>query len=608
MSIAIYHKRQKDKPTLTYIREVFRDPSTHKPTSHILESFGNVIDDPEAMKLVEKRLQYYQANSGISPSSIAQKIKDLDWDSIPEDPDEAHCIGFAPYLKLWDELGLGKYFKTAGNNSHLPFDLNDYVAFLCCQRIFQPISKVASWRLRNCSAFDFSDIKLKHIYETLDILQRRKESIVEMLNRRTTELVGRDLTVALYDVTTLYFESFDQGGLRYRGMSKEHRTQETQVVLGLLVDADGMPLDYELFPGNTAEIHTMLKVIKDYAKRYGLGQVTVVADAGLNQLLNLHRLQQEGYRYIVNWPPYSKLSEDKQEEFLEPTGWMKGKSEDGLEFGFKEMKTKITKTVRDSSNKTEKQPKGEPVKVDLELRIVGTYSEARKAHDIEVINEKWEKAKKLAAAGPKKYASSTKKGAGSYLKTEIKSVEASEEYHQKKLKWAGYTAVATNIPESEMGGPLIYKTLRQLWKIEYDFRLLKTNLSARPVFVWTDEHIKGHVLMCYISLVLLQLMGRLLKKAKVFLSEAEVAQALGTLYIAPVAALDKTERGLVHYLCIPKDSVDKLLQKEISKTRLAECKKIFMATGIKPLRSLETLRSIKTKLGVKFDLRDDLAG
>lgn len=126
----------------------------------------------------------------------------------------------------------------------------------------------------------------------------------------------RDLTVALYDVSTFYFESFLEGDLRRRGMSKEHRTQETQVVLGLLIDADGVPFTYELFPGNTGEVRTLIEVIEKFQRSYKIKDVIVVADSGLNQLVNLDALQNKGLRFIVGYPPYIKLKVPEQKNCL----------------------------------------------------------------------------------------------------------------------------------------------------------------------------------------------------------------------------------------------------------------------------------------------------
>lgn len=131
----------------------------------------------------------------------------------------------------------------------------------------------------------------------------------------------RDLTIAMYDVSTFYFESFTEDDLRRRGMSKEHRTQETQVVLGLLIDSQGIPFAYELFPGNTAEVHTLLKVVNKFRKQYNIKDVIVVADSGLNQLVNLNQLQELKLKFIVGYPPYVKLSKAKQNELLNEANW-----------------------------------------------------------------------------------------------------------------------------------------------------------------------------------------------------------------------------------------------------------------------------------------------
>ena len=204
------------------------------------------------------------------------------------------------------------------------------------------------------------------------------------------------MTVALYDCTTFYFESFDSDELRARGMSKENRANEVQVVMGLLVDADGTPLDYELFRGNTSEIKTLLQVVRKHKVNSGLGKVTVVADRGLNCKLNLQHLAEEGFDYIVA-QSISRLKKDVKERVLSEENWEHSERFHEDVFKMKRL---------DASPDPER-----------DAGITVTWSLKRHHHDLDVLEELWTKGKELAAKGASAVETSMKHGAREFPKS-----------------------------------------------------------------------------------------------------------------------------------------------------------------------------------------------
>lgn len=136
------------------------------------------------------------------------------------------------------------YFNNYRRNHKLDYDLEKTVFFGCISRLISPSSKACAWRHRQSFIIDFGDIELQRLYDCLDALADHKDKITARLNKSIEALYQRDLTIAMYDVSTFYFESFTEDDLRRRGMSKEHRTQETQVVVGLLIDSEGIPFAY----------------------------------------------------------------------------------------------------------------------------------------------------------------------------------------------------------------------------------------------------------------------------------------------------------------------------------------------------------------------------
>jgi transposase len=591
MAISIVERKIKGGVYISII-DGYRDPITKKPTCRTLKSFGNKAklqaENPNFMQEIEAELRRFRSSS----SAYEERMTERRGNSVAVDGEKVSAEGLgkayeasaAPYFKLWDELDMRRYFTDVGRNYHFPWDLNKTVFYSVFARIMAPESKLSSWNNRNRHIFDFDDLELAHMYECLDVLAGRKKKIIDHLNAAIDKLYKRDFTIALYDVTTFYFESFTEGELRRRGMSKEHRTQETQVVLGLLVDSEGIPFGYELFPGNTAEVGTILKVIKDFRTHYNIGEVTVVADAGLNQLINLEALEDSGFKFIVGYPPYIKLTAKEQEQLLSAENWKSYKTEDGDLWRIKDMPLYLDKTVR---------PKGEDSrKIQLDARIIATFSSRRETHDLDELNKKWKKAKALTAQGLSAVNASNRSGYKSFITSNLESVELNTALYDKRKKWAGYTALLTNIKSEDPQA--IYGLLRQLWRIEDNFRVLKTNLQARPVFVWTDDHIRGHFVLNYIALVMQKVLLRKLRQEGFSYSSKLVSDALRALRVIPLTRLKKANNHL--YQCVSEDGKRRLPDgTEISLEEVAA--NIFKVCGIEPLTELETRGSLTRKFG-----------
>lgn len=598
MSVSVSVKDGK-KYSYVYIVNNFRDPVTKKSTSRIIESCGRKdkleADNPNFMEELEKRADVYRQNPGLLNEKMAKNLVsrasvDKDMNDASDPSDSFSCTP-AVYRLFWEELGLNHYFSNYTRNHKLPYDLDRLAFFLSTERISNPSSKIGAWRRRGASIFDFDDIALNSVYTVLDVLSETKDAIIKRLNKAIDRLFGRDLTIALYDVTTLYFESFVEDEVRQRGRSKEHKTQETQVVLGLLADADGIPLTYEIFPGNTAEVHTLMDVVDRYHEQYPDTDVTVVADSGLNQLINLERLKEKGYKFIVAYPPTSRLSEENRNRILEEDGWSRHETKDGDAWGFKEISLSINKPVADSRT-------GEIVRAKMEARCIVSYSSKRAAYDRRRIDDKWLKACKeyeKSGGNPKSVSRRT------YLKTAKSTVSLNKELHEKHLRWCGYYALFTNIADEPAG--LVYGKLRQLWQIEDNFRMLKSDLQGRPIYVRTPAHIAGHFVLNYLALVIQRLMMKELKAKGLNVSSREIVDALESINIQRKEELRYANSYLYSigcdntYCASAKDAEGKPLKvKELAK-------RIFSAFGIEPLRSLETAESLRKKLRIKMRMR-----
>lgn len=150
-----------------------------------------------------------------------------------------------------------------------------------------PDSKLGQWSRRNTFLYGGSTLKLSHLYRTIDKLEQHRRELIRYINRQIAKHYDRVVTVALYDVTTYWFESQDADTLRNFGFSKDNKINQVQVVMGLLIDQNGIPIDYEFFPGNTSEYGTMIPILRRLKEEYNLRRVIVTADRGLNSGPNL---------------------------------------------------------------------------------------------------------------------------------------------------------------------------------------------------------------------------------------------------------------------------------------------------------------------------------
>lgn len=623
MAISITVKKRKGQEYI-YIIDSFRDPISKRPTTRTLQTYGNkaklLEKNPNAMREIEARLKELQSSSPAYTQALTNNLRNrISVDDTVMQRSRCYNIGHAVYRQIWDEIGIGKYLDNVTRNYKLKYDLEKTIFYGATNRILAPDSKRATAMDRESYLIDFDDVTLGALYRCLDELAKRKDAIIERMNGSIGKLYKRDLTVALYDVTTFYFESFCEdtpknedgttkkwpelteeqrqlGGLRARGMSKEHRTQETQVVLGLLIDSEGVPITYEIFPGNTAETYTLLEVLERFRKQYAIKDVTIIADSGLNSLFNLKQLEERGFKYIVGYPPYIKLNRAQQKAFLAPEGWL-GQIElsTGGSWRYKELALDIEKTA--------KNHEAEAVNVKLEAKLIGTFSQTRYLHDKWELDQKYARAKALVAKGRGAVNASCKTGFKAFISATTEKVELNQDLYRKRELWCGYMALLTNI--KDMTPMQIYMKLRQLWRIEDNFRVMKTNLAARPVYVWKPQHIRGHFMLNYIGLVMQRLMLRNLRAKGLELSCEEVVRALDSIKVNRLRALRKATHHL--YNCTNVQGYASSLATPSGEllplSALAD--KILTLCGLEPPKALETAESLKRKLKLRMPIRAD---
>lgn len=518
-----------------------------QPTSRVIENHGRLdlalLKDPQYVeKLRERVKQQNELEKKTKIELIAKQAAETmqQYRNLARDKantESFHClnIGMSIVKKLWNELSLPATFRYLDRHSRAHYSYNDLVFYRCMSCILAPGSKLKNFYDKDDYILDFNqDISnLRVLYRVLDRLSQDKTSLVHFLGHQVGKLTGRKITAAFYDVTTYEFESQSQSELKDFGLSKANKVNEVQVVMGLLMDENGIPVDYELFKGNTSEFSTLCPIIERLKQTYDLQKVVVVADRGLNSNENLSKLL-EMKCYFVIAQKIKNLGQQVGEKVrTDPWDGVHVDTQTG-EVLYQWRKMEVEKplyetTIDPASGKKTVNRNKETRKLSVTWLV--TYSEARAHKDLANLNRKIEKAQKALSSKQSLTSAKGYKGLIKVPKGQGKP-ELNLEKIRKERQWAGYYAICTNLSDKKHDE--IMKQYRQLWRIEDCFRTSKSYLEARPCFVWTDEHINGHFLSCYISLVIEKLAMYLLKQKLPEMTEERFLSAIRQAQVLPL--------------------------------------------------------------------------
>lgn len=554
----------------------------HGSSSRTIRSCGDLIKLRLENPNIDEQLKQEVARLNADAKAASQAWINRHLQSVDCTQDRALKqvnYGIAFYRRIWESLKLHTWFDRAKRNARgrIGYDLDQAVFLLAAMRILKPMSKSKTFGSRDELLFDFNKLSLDDIYHSLDVLADKKKTILSNLNRNLEEIYTRVKTIAFYDVTTFYFESFDSDELRARGMSKENKTNEVQIVLGLLVDGEGIPIDYELFRGNTSEMNTIVEVVNNYKAKNKLEKVTVVADQGLNSRLNLKSLTDLNFDYIVAQSIDRLPAETKEKIFREDNWDQEFVAQDGSE-------TFKVKTIKQSSAP------------ELDNEIIVTWSAKRQAHDLKVLNERFDKCKQLLDRGTGAVDASIKHGVRQFLRIKKGAKVAyatNDDLYQKRKKQAGYYALVTSHKHTD--AMQIYRDLRRLWHIEECFRVMKTNLDTRPVYVWTPKRIRGHFLVCYLALVMERLAYYRIRQVGLDLSSQKVIELLAQAKMT-ILEQDKTKKTL--YL---KQGISANAAKNNEYANAVD--ELMRVAGIEPAAAIEDSIGLVRKLKVSSNMK-----
>lgn len=335
---------------------------------------------------------------------------------------------------------------------------NKLLVDLVIMQVIEPSSKLRVLGLLN-RYFGLSRSRrtLYRILPKIALYQKEVETLAITFAKKELK---NNLSFVLYDVTTLYFESFDADDLRKPGFSKDNKSLQPQIVLGLLVNTEGFPLRYEIFSGNIFEGKTMMPVLRKFREEKGTEVFSVVADAAMMGLENLEELKKEGLTYIV------------------------GARTANLSLKVMNIVTERLKGHCDSDSVRVPTPHGD---------LIASFSSIRYRKDKKDMERQIEKAKKLVST------KETGKRA-KFVKTNKASYELNQALIEKTTRLLGIKGYYTNIPKDKMNDEGIIAQYKNLWHVEQSFRMSKSDLAARPMYHHKQDSIKAHLTICFMAL------------------------------------------------------------------------------------------------------------
>ena len=447
--------------------------------------------------------------------------------------DDTFNIGYAYLKKLFQDLDISSVLKNKQYSTNIEYSLSKACELLTYSRILDPGSIKYTYEHKN-QFFEPFDLSLDDLYRSLTPLLDCKENIFKTIWENTKDKYNRDASTSYYDCTNYYFEiEYDdedtknengeiiKKGIRKRGPEKNHRPDPI-VEMGLLLDKQGFPISYNIFPGNTSEIETLIPEIHNIKRRHNIDKVIVVADRGLNCSENMYKLsgldldQKNRDGYVYGQSVRGADSEFKEWILKDDYKIDKIIDEDGNEIIFKHKSRIYPKkmyVIREDKGLTKSgNVKKQTITVDQKQMVYYSqkYADKQKRDRQMVI----EKAKDLIK-NPSAYTRATSYGAAGYInnikfdkETGVVSNSSELSLNLEKIKedekFDGYYSIVTS--EEHLSDLELRNIYKGLSKIEETFKITKSEFNARPINVRLEDHIDAHFLICFISLVIIRLL------------------------------------------------------------------------------------------------------
>lgn len=581
--------------------------------------------------------------------------------------------GHYPLKALWEKLRLHDkiaYEQRAGTGFR--FDMNAAVSYMVFSKVMNPHSVRSTFEDKDLWLGDpAKGLSLDDLYHCYDFLAENKDGILKWINRKMDDAYGtKRATIVFYDVTNTYFETpltdaekgmtapdfmdnvvtlakklrneeqlpdscFDDEGepiidslpqdfwklisddklefLRMRGPSKEHRTDLPLVSIALVIDRNGFPMDFALYAGNASEFKTMRQSILSLKKKYTIANSIVVADRGLNSAANLTMLLDESDGFLVA-QKVTQFSPSIQKLMFETDGYQLLDKSDPSKGRYRVIENWVKKGKRKSE--------------DVTCTLVLTFNEKRQKRDqailaawVDIVKAKMEQGAKIGGHNTGWASLALTQG-----ETEKKIIGIDEQLYQEKLALCGYAAIVydqkssrsqidkgTGTVEPGLDAVQALSVYHRLGRIEDCFRILKSNVGLRPMFVYTKPRITGHMTACFLALLLIRMIQDQLEKQGVSLSAMQISATLNDCLVAPVKfagsdALFLNVAREINFRGPDKRFTDNEVLKMINDGNLpleAHHAEVMKACGLDSLPRLCTRFELARVIGTRFASEED---
>ena len=523
-----------------YIKRSYRK-SNGKTATKIHRKLGKLNDllqqfsgDYDAMMAwarseAEKDTMEYNAKTGNVSVSLSKSAY------IPRNEERCFPVGYLFLQKLCTELKIDSICRKISKRHKYTYDFSAILTDQIFSRILSPSSKLGSYSYCQ-TLLEPPKYELQNLYRALSVMAEESDFIQEELYFNSNFVHPRNKKVLYYDCTNYYFEIEQDDDFRKYGKSKESRPNPI-VTMGLFMDADGIPLAFDVFPGNQNEQTTLkpleTKIIRDFA----CSEFIFCSDAGLGSKAN-RRFNSFGNRSYVISQSLKKMRREDRQIALNPKQFRRLGSNKFIDIStLDESDPDIYETIFYKEVPV--------VNGDMDEIVIVTYSPKYKAYQKRIRGQQIARAVKMIEQPGRKRRGKNQNDPARFIKstaiTEDGEVAGRNIYDldsdriSEEEMYDGFYAVITNL-EGDVGE--ILKINRQRWEIEENFRIMKTDFEARPVYVRRDERIKAHFLICYISLLVYRLLEKKLGNAYT------CNEILGTLRSMQVTLLSK-ESGYI---------------------------------------------------------------
>ena len=402
-------------------------------------------------------------------------------------------LGYFPLKSILDKLDIKKYVDYFKLTNDFKFDLYELLSSLIYARAVNPCSKYRTFHEVLPELYESVNYSYDQLMDGLSFIGNDYEKFIEIFTVQTNKIYGLDVSKSYFDCTNFYFEIDREDDFRRKGPSKENKKAPI-VGLGLLLDRNQIPVGMKMYPGNQSEKPVLRDVITRLKKQNNItGRTIHVADKGLNCAENIAFSKKNGDGYLFS-KTVKGLSEKEKVWVLLSEDFKEKKDKDGKILYY--YKSCIDNFPYDVEHN------GKKVTVNFTEKRLLTYNPTLASKKRYEINRMVEKARSLTLSQAKKgeYGESGKYVNFTDDKGKKATVGINQDAIDKDLKFAGYNLLVTS--EVEMTDEDIYNTYHNLWRIEESFKIMKSDLDARPVFAQKEETIKGHFLICYLTVLL----------------------------------------------------------------------------------------------------------